>query len=77
MAEQAWADAAAWVGERLGVPIGAVVIGPSREVTDPHFGWARAREVEEDGAVLVRPRRARRLADALTGIRNRATGGIA
>ncbi|MFC7340546.1 FAD-dependent oxidoreductase [Saccharopolyspora griseoalba] len=86
---QAWADAVGEVGERLGVPIGAVVIGPGRAVTDLYFDWARAREVEEDGAVLVRPDkhvawRADRLAtdpvatltDVLTGILSRKTGGV-
>ena len=30
--------------------------GPfEREVTDLYFDWARAREVDEDGVVLVRP----------------------
>jgi 2,4-dichlorophenol 6-monooxygenase len=32
-----------------------VVIGPGREVTDLYYDWARIREVEEDGAILVRP----------------------
>jgi 2,4-dichlorophenol 6-monooxygenase len=34
---------------------GTVVIGPGREVTDLYYDWARLREVEEDGALLVRP----------------------
>ncbi|GLY97487.1 hypothetical protein [Actinoplanes sp. NBRC 103695] len=38
-----------------GVPLEAVVIGPGRAVTDLHYDWTRAREVEEDGVVLVRP----------------------
>jgi 2,4-dichlorophenol 6-monooxygenase len=32
-----------------------VVIGPGRAVTDLYYDWARIREVEEDGAILVRP----------------------
>jgi 2,4-dichlorophenol 6-monooxygenase len=52
---QAWADAAAVVTDKLGVPLKAVVIGPGQEVTDLYFDWARLREIEEDGALLVRP----------------------
>ena len=37
------------------MPLEAVVIGPGRAVTDLYYDWARAREVEEDGAILVRP----------------------
>ena len=51
----AWADAAARVGERLGVKLETVIIGPGRPVTDLYFDWARLREVAEDGVVLVRP----------------------
>jgi len=43
------------VGEELGVPLETVVIGPGRQVTDLYYDWARVREVEEDGALLVRP----------------------
>jgi 2,4-dichlorophenol 6-monooxygenase len=31
------------------------VIGPGQEVTDLYYDWAKLREVEEGGAVLVRP----------------------
>jgi len=31
------------------------VIGPGREVTDLYYDWSRIREVEESGALLVRP----------------------
>ena len=31
------------------------VIGPGRDVVDIYDDWARARETEEAGAVLVRP----------------------
>jgi 2,4-dichlorophenol 6-monooxygenase len=31
------------------------VIGPGREYTDLYFDWSRLREVQEDGAILVRP----------------------
>jgi 2,4-dichlorophenol 6-monooxygenase len=52
---EAWAEAAATVGAELGVPLEAVVIGPGRAVTDLYYDWARLREVEEDGVLLVRP----------------------
>ena len=52
---QAWADAAAAVAEKLGLDVRAVVIGPGLEMSDLYFDWARAREVDEDGVVLVRP----------------------
>lgn len=55
IAGQEWAGAAAKVSQELGVPIGTVVIGPGREVTDLYFDWAKIREVEESGALLVRP----------------------
>ncbi len=32
-----------------------MIIGPGREVTDIYYDWARAREIDEDGALLVRP----------------------
>ena len=52
---QAWADAAEKVGRDLGIPVKTVVIGPGREVTDIYYDWARVREIDEDGALLVRP----------------------
>jgi 2,4-dichlorophenol 6-monooxygenase len=51
----AWAEAAELVTAQTGVEIAAYVIGPGREVLDTYDDWARAREVEENGAVLVRP----------------------
>lgn len=55
IAGEAWVAAAEKVGEQLGVPVTAVVIGPGREVTDLYYDWARIREIEEEGALLVRP----------------------
>ena len=52
---QPWADAASEVAAELGIPLTPVVIGPGRAVEDLYFDWARVREVEEDGAILVRP----------------------
>ncbi|GAA2354122.1 FAD-dependent monooxygenase [Saccharopolyspora halophila] len=90
IAGEAWASGLTEAGERLGVPVRAVVIGPGREHADLYFDWARAREVEEDGAVLVRPDKhvcwraqhltsdpAAVLTDALAGILSRDSGGIA
>lgn len=51
----AWADAAPGVADRLGIELGAVVIGPGEEFADLYFDWARLREVAEDGVLLVRP----------------------
>lgn len=50
-----WATAALKVSDRLGVKVATVVIGPGLPVTDLYFDWAKLREVDEDGAVLVRP----------------------
>jgi len=47
--------AAAKVSDDLGVPLKTVIIGPGREVTDIYYDWARLREVNEDGVLLVRP----------------------
>jgi 2,4-dichlorophenol 6-monooxygenase len=55
IAGEAWADAAANVGRDLAVPLETVIIGPGRKVTDIYYDWARIREVEEDGVLLVRP----------------------
>ena len=42
-------------GAKLGVQVTAYVIGPGREYIDVYEDWARAREVGEDGCVLIRP----------------------
>ncbi len=55
IAGEAWEEAAEQVAADLGVPLRAVVIGPGRVVTDLYDDWARLREVEEGGALLVRP----------------------
>jgi 2,4-dichlorophenol 6-monooxygenase len=52
---QSWADAAPAVAARMGIDLRAVVIGPGQKYTDLYFDWARAREVAEDGVILVRP----------------------
>jgi len=55
IAGEAWQDAADKVAHELGVPLETVVIGPGRPVTDLYYDWAKLREVEESGALLVRP----------------------
>jgi FAD binding domain-containing protein/aromatic ring hydroxylase-like protein len=55
IAGEAWRAAAAKVGHDLRIPLETVIIGPGRKVTDIYYDWARGREVEEDGALLVRP----------------------
>ncbi|MFK0287829.1 FAD-dependent oxidoreductase [Streptomyces sp. NPDC090499] len=55
VAGEDWAGAADKVAQDLGIPLDTVVIGPGREVTDLYYDWAKLREVEESGAILVRP----------------------
>jgi 2,4-dichlorophenol 6-monooxygenase len=55
IAGERWERAAAKVSDELNVPIKTVVIGPGREVTDIYYDWARIREIEEDGVLLIRP----------------------
>ncbi|MEU2617675.1 FAD-dependent monooxygenase [Streptomyces sp. NPDC007157] len=55
IAGEAWEQAAEKVGEELGVPLKTVVIGPGREVTDLYYDWAKLREIDESGVLLVRP----------------------
>ncbi|MFG2951433.1 FAD-dependent oxidoreductase [Streptomyces adustus] len=55
IAGEAWEQAARKVGGELGIPLTAVVIGPGREVSDLYYDWARLRETDESGVLLVRP----------------------
>ncbi|MFE9651031.1 FAD-dependent oxidoreductase [Streptomyces sp. NPDC006365] len=55
IAGEDWAAAAEKVARDVGIPLETVVIGPGREVTDLYYDWAKLREVEESGAILVRP----------------------
>lgn len=55
IAGEAWEKAAETVGEELGIPLTAVVIGPGRAVTDLYYDWAKLREIGESGVLLVRP----------------------
>jgi 2,4-dichlorophenol 6-monooxygenase len=55
IAGEPWAEAAGEVADDLGVEVAAHVIGPGREFIDLYEDWAVAREVGEEGCVLVRP----------------------
>jgi 2,4-dichlorophenol 6-monooxygenase len=55
IAGEAWQDAGAKVAAELGIDLATVVIGPGREVTDLYYDWAKLREIDESGALLVRP----------------------
>jgi 2,4-dichlorophenol 6-monooxygenase len=52
---EGWRQAASAVTAELGVSVTVVSIGPDCDYEDPFGDWARARGVEDDGAVLVRP----------------------
>lgn len=52
-----WRDAAKKIGERLGVEIAVHSIGWEQDYEDVYSDWARRREVDDDGCVLVRPDR--------------------
>ena len=54
---EAWRDAAKKAEELLGIKINVVSIGWMQDYEDVYFDWARRREVEEEGCVLVRPDR--------------------
>jgi 2,4-dichlorophenol 6-monooxygenase len=47
--------AAAVVGERLGMDVAPVVIGPGQEYDDLYGDWARVRGIDDGGALLARP----------------------
>jgi len=52
---EAWETAAATVGPAFGLDIRVHVVGPRRTIVDHTGDWARAREVTDSGAILVRP----------------------
>jgi 2,4-dichlorophenol 6-monooxygenase len=51
----AWVEAAEKIASRSGLPIAAQVIGPGADAEDIYGDWARLRETDEDGCLLVRP----------------------
>jgi 2,4-dichlorophenol 6-monooxygenase len=50
-----WVQAAEKIASKSGLPIAARVIGPGADAEDVYGDWARLRETNEDGCVLVRP----------------------
>ncbi len=52
---QGWKAAAADVSTALGVPIVTYSIGFRQEYEDQYLDWAKIRDVDESGCVLVRP----------------------
>jgi 2,4-dichlorophenol 6-monooxygenase len=50
-----WARAARTISSELGVPVVTHLIGPRQQWQDHYGDWARAREVDDAGAILVRP----------------------
>jgi 2,4-dichlorophenol 6-monooxygenase len=52
---RSWLDAAAALAERTGVTITPISIGPGERYEDPYGTWAGLREIEDGGALLVRP----------------------
>jgi 2,4-dichlorophenol 6-monooxygenase len=55
IAGEQWQVAAEKVAHDLAVPLETVVIGPGREVTELYYDWAKLRDIDESGALLVRP----------------------
>jgi 2,4-dichlorophenol 6-monooxygenase len=54
----AWCDAARELADEAGIPLDAVRIGHiDGDLYDPRCMWLRSREIDPDGAVLVRPDR--------------------
>ena len=51
----AWIDAAQEVGQKHGIEIKTVQIGPGRDYTDLYGEWVDVREIEDSGCLLVRP----------------------
>lgn len=52
---EGWVAAARTLGEELDLDIATRVIGPRRDYEDFQGDWARAREIGDSGALLVRP----------------------
>jgi 2,4-dichlorophenol 6-monooxygenase len=50
-----WETAAKIATDRLGMPVEVVVIADDAPVSDPSGEWRNVREIEDDGAILLRP----------------------
>lgn len=55
IAGEPWVKVAQDAAQKLGIDLEVQVIGPGQTYVDTYGDWAEAREVEEDGAILVRP----------------------
>ena len=62
---EAWVKAAKDFSKKTGLEISAVTIGPGCDYEDPFGDWARAREIADDGCLLIRP-------DMVVGFRAKA-----
>ena len=55
---EAWCEAAHELASEAGLPLDAVRIGHlDGDLYDPRCAWVRHREIQSDGAILVRPDR--------------------
>ena len=52
---EGWIEAAKRASADTGVEIATVTIGPGCDAEDPFGEWAKAREIADDGCLLVRP----------------------
>lgn len=52
---ESWLEAAAELGDKLGIEITPVPIGPGKPYEDPYGTWAGLREIDDGGVLLVRP----------------------
>jgi hypothetical protein len=50
-----WREAATAVSKKIGFDIRVYTIGPGCDYHDMYYKWSESREVDESGAVLVRP----------------------
>jgi 2,4-dichlorophenol 6-monooxygenase len=50
-----WVSAVTVVAEKFGIRVKAAQIGPGCEYTNPDGTWAQLRQVDDTGAILVRP----------------------
>ena len=51
----AWATAAGVVGEKFGIQVKVVKVGDGAAFADPSGTWSQLRQINDDGAILVRP----------------------
>jgi 2,4-dichlorophenol 6-monooxygenase len=51
----AWSEVAQRAGKAAGVPVDVVSIGSGCDFEDSEGSWTKVREIDDDGAILVRP----------------------